>query len=49
MIAEKSKNKILVPKKIIWNQIINKVLLEHNYIHLFTYCPWLLQYNGRVE
>lgn len=29
---------------------VNKILLEHSYAHLFTYCLWLfLQYNSRVE
>ena len=28
---------------------VNKVLLEHSQVHLFTYCLWLLLcYNGRV-
>ena len=29
---------------------INKVLLEHSHVHLFTYYLWLLlHYDGRVE
>lgn len=29
---------------------VNKFLMEHSHVHLFTYCSWLLlQHSNRVE